>query len=59
MNFSERLESVVVEKESSLMLGLDPNPEKMPNNKIRAEISDFALQFGDAEAVKSIFRILE
>ncbi len=29
-NFSERLESAVREKNSCLMLGLDPNPDKMP-----------------------------
>lgn len=32
MNFSERLESAVKSKESCLMLGLDPNPDKMPKH---------------------------
>ena len=30
MNFSEKLEAAVKEKNSCLMLGLDPNPDKMP-----------------------------
>ncbi len=30
MNFSEKLESIIIHKKSCLMLGLDPNREKMP-----------------------------
>ncbi len=32
MNFSEKLEAAVRTKNSCLMLGLDPNPEKMPDH---------------------------
>ncbi|MCF7812154.1 orotidine-5'-phosphate decarboxylase [Candidatus Gracilibacteria bacterium] len=35
MNFSEKLESVVKEKNSCLMLGLDPKPEKFPKKFTR------------------------
>ncbi|MEO0970823.1 MAG: hypothetical protein AAFX80_21495 [Cyanobacteria bacterium J06639_18] len=35
------------------------NPEKIPNHKIREELLDFAINFGDIETVNSIFQILD
>ena len=43
MNFSERLEKAVRDKNSCLMLGLDPNPDKFP--KGIAKTAEGAFQF--------------
>lgn len=50
MNFSEKLEAAVKKKHSCLMLGLDPNPDKMPDflPKTAAGAEDFCTQILEA-----------